>query len=103
MLVNKTYKQNDIITVALLTGQELIAKFVSEDDGSIVIKKPLTLVFGPEGAAFQPYTITGDSDNEVTIRMHTVISVLKTKGEIATAYSGATSGLVVPEKQGLIL
>ena len=103
MLTETKYKANDIVTVALITGQELIGKFVNEDANNIKIKKPLSLIVGPQGAAFQPFTMTGDSDNDVDIRSHTIISVLKARSDVATAYSGATSGLVVPEQQGLIL
>jgi hypothetical protein len=87
----------------LITGQELIGKFVSETDTSVTIKRPLMLVLGPQGAAFQPFTMTGDSDSEVTVRLETIISVLTTRTDVSTAYGSATSGLVVPEKQGLIL
>lgn len=103
MLTETKYKANDIVTVALITGQELIGKFVSENEKEIKVKKPLSLIVGPQGAAFQPFTMTGDSDNEVSVRITTVVSVLKSRSDVATAYSSATSGLVVPEQQGLIL
>lgn len=103
MLTETKYKTNDIVTVALITGQELIGKFVSENDKEIKVKKPLSLIVGPQGAAFQPFTMTGDSDSEVSIRSGTVISILHARSDVATAYSGATSGLVVPDKPGLIV
>ena len=69
---------------------------------TITVKQPLSLVVGPNGqGGFQPFSITGDSDHEVELKNQQIISILKTRKEIATAYSASTSGLVVPES-GLI-
>lgn len=102
MLKEKTYNANDVVSVVLATGQELICKFVSEDMAGVTIKRPLTLVVAPDGNAnFQPFSFTGDSEGEVTVRSSQVIAIMKTRGEIGQAYSAATNGLVVPDT-GLI-
>lgn len=103
MIIEKKFKANDTVTVSLINGQELIGRYVKDDMRAIVVKKPLTLVIGPQGAAFQPFTMTGNSDNEVDILLTAVVSVLPSRSEIATAYGAATSGLVVPESSGLII
>lgn len=102
MLIQKKYSANDIITVALMSGQEVLGKLVKEDDAVITIARPLTIAIGPQGAAFQNFTITGDSEGEVDLRADKIVSVLKTNKETTEAYRAATSGLVVPETQGLI-
>ena len=61
MLKENTYQSGDIVTLYLQTGQEILGKFVSEDTTSTVITKPLTIAMGPKGAAFQTFTVTGDS------------------------------------------
>jgi hypothetical protein len=103
MLIEKKLKEHDIVTVALINGQEVIGRFVAETDTGVSIKKPLTLVISQQGGAFQPFTITGDTDGEMVIRAHSIVSLLKTRYDVATAYTGATSGIVVPESKGLIL
>jgi len=40
MLKENTYKVGDIITLYLQTGQEVLGKFVSEDEDYTVIAKP---------------------------------------------------------------
>ena len=102
MLVEKSYKLNDIVTLALASGQEVLGKLVKEDDSSIVLTRPLTIAFGPQGAAFQPFTMTGDSEGEVSFIKDKVVAILKTNRETTDGYRAATSGLVVPEKGGLI-
>lgn len=102
MLKEKSYNANDIVSVVLATGQELITKFVSEDINGATIRRPLILAVGPDGnASFQPFSFTGDSEGEVTVRSTQVVAIMKSRGEISQAYSAATSGLVVPNS-GLI-
>ena len=97
MLVEKAYKVNDIVTIALASGQEALGKLVKEDDNTIVLTRPLTIAFGPQGAAFQPFTMTGDSEGEVSFMKDKVVAILKTNKETTDGYRQATSGLVVPE------
>ena len=102
MLVKTQYKVNDIITIALISGQEVLGKLVSDTDNAIVITRPLTIAFSQQGAAFQPFTMTGDSEGEVSFMKDKVVAILKTNKETSESYRAATSGLVVPEKGGLI-
>ena len=97
MLVEKAYKVNDIVTIALASGQEALGKLVKEDDKTVVLTRPLTIAFGPQGAAFQPFTMTGDSEGEVSFMKDKVVAILKTNKETTDGYRQATSGLVVPE------
>ncbi len=103
MFTEKKHNANDTVTVSLINGQELIGRYVKEDMYNVIIKKPLTLAIGPQGAAFQPFTMTGNSDAEVSVRLSAVVSILPSRSEISTAYGAATSGLVVPETSGLII
>lgn len=102
MLVDAKYKADDIVTISLISGQEVLGKFVSEDDSNISLARPLTIAMGPQGAAFQPFTITGESSGSVSFRTDKLVAVLKTNSDTVDAYQQATSSLVLPEKGGLI-
>ena len=103
MLKEKTYNSGDIVTVYLQTGQEILGKFVSEDDNSTVIKKPLTVAIGPKGAAFQTFTVTGDSESNVSFKTGKIISVLKTNKATSESYKTATSTILTPDKGKILL
>ena len=103
MLKEKTYDSGDIVTVYLQTGQEILGKFVSEDDSSTVLTKPLTVAIGPKGAAFQTFTVTGDSEKNVSFKTNKIISVLKTNEETSSSYLQATTGLVVAPPGKLVV
>ena len=102
MLKEKTYDSGDIVTLYLQTGQEILGKFVSEDDSSTTITKPLTIAMGPKGAAFQTFTVTGDSEKNVQFKSNKIISILKTRKDTADSYTQATSTIITPGKGGLI-
>ena len=101
MLKEKRYEEGDIVTLVLTGGQELLGKFVSESGDYFIIKKPLTLMYGQK-ISFQPFTVTGDSENEVVLHADKIVSVLQTNKETTKAYTAATSGIIAPEKKGLI-
>ena len=102
MLKEKTYEHGDIVTVYLQTGQEILGKFVSEDDNQTTITKPLTIAMGPKGAMFQTFTVTCDSEYDVHFKSNKIISVLKTRKDTADSYTQATSTIITPDKGGLI-
>ena len=102
MLKEKICEKGDIVTVYLQTGQEILGKLDSEDDNYIVITKPLTIAMGPKGAAFQTFTVTGDSEYDVQFKSNKIISVLKTRKDTAASYTEATSTIITPDKGGLI-
>jgi hypothetical protein len=102
MLKEKTYEKGDIVTVYLQTGQEILGKLDSEDESYVVITKPLTIAMGPKGAAFQTFTVTGDSENNVYFKQEKVITMLKTRKETTDAYTQATSTIITPDKGGIV-
>ena len=102
MLKEKICEKGDIVTVYLQTGQEILGKFVSEDDSFTTIKKPLTIAMGPKGAAFQTFTVTGDSENNVYFKQGKVITMLKTRKDTADSYTEATSTIITSGKGGIL-
>ena len=102
MLKEKICEKGDIVTVYLQTGQEILGKLDSEDDNYIVITKPLTIAMGPKGAAFQTFTVTGDSENNVYFKHGKVITMLKTRKDTADSYTEATSTIITSGKGGIL-
>jgi|TARA_B110000438_G_C15736288_1_gene616488 hypothetical protein len=102
MLKEKICEKGDIVTVYLQTGQEILGKLDSEDDNYIVITKPLTIAMGPKGAAFQTFTVTGDSENNVYFKQGKVITMLKTRKDTADSYTEATSTIITSGKGGIL-
>lgn len=92
MLIQKPLDQGDIVSIKLLTGEEILGRFESITDTEIHVKKPCTLAMGQQGMGIVPWMMT--TQPEVTkLNKATVIAYAPTDKEIALAYTEATSSI----------
>ena len=94
MLIEAPYKQHDVVTIKLKTGEELIAKLTEETSDYVNVKTPLTLVMSPKGLALQQFLFTGDPDKGYKFPKDSIILITKTIKQFADTYSTQTSGIV---------
>jgi hypothetical protein len=102
MLIQKPLSPNDIITVKLITGDELVAKLVSFGQDTICITKPMLMTVGMDEYTgkvqiqMSPYFIlSADQDSNFTIKtMHVIIHQLASD-QAKSGYIQNTSGLKV--------
>ena len=92
MLIQKPLDQGDVVSIKLLTGEEILGRFESITDTEFNIRKPCTLAMGQQGMGIVPWMIT--SQPEVTkLNKATVIAYSPTDKEIARAYTESTSSI----------
>ena len=94
MLIEPAYKVGDVITIKLTSGEELVGKFEADDDKSIKVNKPLTLVASEKGIGLQQFLFTADMGKSYTITHQAITLVHKTRPEFADAYTKQTSNIV---------
>ena len=90
------FKPNDVITVKLVTGEEIIGYFEEMNDKWLSIRKPMTLVAQSTGAALAPFLMTGESmDKNIIVRvnMATTVAVVDTNNYISKEYVRQVSGI----------
>lgn len=92
MLV-QTFKPNDIVTMKLITGEEIITKFVSSDDSSYKVSKPLVLSITQQGPAMTPFLFTAELEGEINIPKTVTIAIAKTEKTTANQYIKGTTGI----------
>jgi hypothetical protein len=92
MLIQKPLDQGDIVSIKLLTGEEVLGRYVSETDTEIHVKKPCTLAMGQNGMGIVPWMMTTQPET-TKLNKHTVIAYAPTDSEIAKAYTEATSSI----------
>lgn len=68
MLINPI-KQNDVVTLVMNNGSEIVGSFESKDsNGNIKLKKPVALTMTETGAGFVPYSVSGETlDNPINL------------------------------------
>jgi len=108
MLIQKPLMPNDIMSIKLTNGDEIVGKFVSQDSHGCVVRQPVIVTIQPTGPnqvglGFMPFAVSTDDDAEVAIPLSAMLTKpLRTKSDIANNYRRATGSLEVP-KAGLLL
>jgi|TARA_B110000503_G_scaffold119713_1_gene181742 hypothetical protein len=95
MIIETPYRANDTITIRTMAGEELVARFVSENATHLVITKPLALQASQQGIGLGPWTFTIDSATNIKLNMHSIVFVHKTEKDMASQYISATTGLTL--------
>ena len=100
MLIETVYKPNDIISVRLQTGEEIIGRFVNQTDTVLSLQKPMTMVIQetPNGPVMGlgTYMVSGSLDASFNVQMSSVQTIAKTESDIAKQYTTSTTGLALP-------
>ena len=95
MLITKGVAVGEVITLKLVTSEELVGKLVEETDAYFVIERPLTLVMSAQGLGLQPWLFTVDANKPAKINKDKVLVVAATLKEMADNYLSGTSGIAL--------
>jgi hypothetical protein len=96
MLLNlkKDFSNGDVVSIKLINGDEIIARFESEDADTITISRPLALTMSGQGLGMIPWVFLGKEDS-ITIRKKNTFFVVASKGEAAKQYTEGTTGIAL--------
>ena len=95
MIIDKGVSINEVVTIKLTSGEELIATLVEERDQFIKVAKPRVLAQGQNGIGMVPYLFTVDPDRSVKLTRATIVVLEPTDKESAAQYTTATTGLII--------
>jgi len=89
-----------VVTLLLISGQEVIGTLVSKDDKQYALKKPRTPMRSEDGKGFalSPIMATVDPNESAIFERHTVACVALTGSQFSQAYQQSTSGIITPAK-----
>lgn len=94
MLINKGYSVGDIISLKLINGDEIIARFEEETTDTITIAKPLALTFAGQGLGMIPWMFLGEKETYTLQKSH-VFATSSTKKDAADQYLQGTTGIAL--------
>lgn len=95
MLIQVPYKEGDVVSIKLSSGEEMVAKLEKETTNSITVTKPLMLVAGEQGMGLAPYMFTVNPDAKIDLRLNNVITIVKTEENASKMYTQQTTGIAV--------
>jgi len=94
MLINKGFSSGDVVSVKLINGDELIARFESETPDEITIVKPLAITIGAQGLGMMPWMFLADKDN-ITLKKNHIFVIAASKKDASDQYMQGTTGIAL--------
>ena len=95
MLISKGVAVGEVVTLKLVTSEELVGKLTEETSEFYVIERPLTLVMSQKGLGLQPWLFTVDPDKPVKVNKDKVLVIAATLKEMSDNYLSGTSGIAL--------
>lgn len=95
MLINKkhSFDSGDILTIKLISGEEIITKFINKDDTYSYVNRPFMLAMTQKGVELVPYLFSSSCESEIPIlHTHAIITV-NTDKQIADRYIELTTNI----------
>lgn len=93
MMIETPYKATDTVTLKTVGGEEIVARFIEEDDKTISLEKPMTIMASQQGIGLGPFTFTINPDARVKINKSAILVLHKTDAEMAKQYVSSTTGI----------
>ena len=94
MLINKGFSTGDVVTMKIVNGDEIIARFDEETTETIKINKPMAVTMGAQGLGMIPWIFLGDADN-VTLKKSHIMAMVPGKKDAADQYMQGTTGIAL--------
>ena len=97
-------KNDDLITLKLVSGEEVIAKFkgMAVSSKYFSIDKALVLMNGPKGLAFGTFFATAEQTEPINISTNKITSIANVNDKIKTEYERIFSTIKTPTKPNII-
>jgi hypothetical protein len=93
MIISTPYKVGETVSIKLTSGEEMVAHLENETATEVIVRKPLMLIAGQNGAAFAPFMFTVDAETKIPIKLANVICIVKTDTDAASAYLQSTTSI----------
>lgn len=99
MLITPKYTINDVVTIKMVGGDEIIGKLVDINKGtdliSYTVNYPHVVMMAQQGFGMMPYVLTAEPKSDIVIDARHVITISKTQSAVMKAYFKQTTGLAV--------
>lgn len=94
MLIKTPLKPGDVVSIKVITGEEIVTKLVSDTNGNLTVSKPFVLALSQEGVGFMPFMLGVDEVSEITLPATAILAHANARKELKDAYIQQTTGIV---------
>jgi|TARA_B100001057_G_scaffold499247_1_gene609158 hypothetical protein len=99
----KEYKPNDLITIKLSNGEELLCKFLSTNEGYVEVEKGLVLMQGPQGIALGTFFSTANPEKAIKIASNNITAIAEINPKLKDQYNNVFSKIKTTAKPNIIV
>lgn len=82
----------EVVSIKLISGEEIIAKLEEETTDYIKVSRPLTVSIGPQGLGMMPFVFLAKTDT-IKLNMNHVMVLAESKKDAADQYIQGTTGI----------
>ena len=97
------YKEKEIVTIKLSSGEEILCKFLSVDAECITVEKGLVLMQGPQGIALGTFFSTADPEKPITIARANITAIAEINPRLKEQYNNVFSKIKTAAKPSIIV
>jgi hypothetical protein len=94
MLLNKPISSGDIVSIKLVNGEEIIARYDTETTTDITINRPLALTLDGDRLGMIPWILLGEKET-ITINKNHFFVMMICKKDAAKQYLEGITGVVI--------
>lgn len=94
LLMKKAIVAGTVVSLKLVNGDEIIARFDEESDQGVKITKPLAITIGAQGLGMIPWMFLGDQDT-FTLKHEHIFAMVVSKKDAADQYMEGTTGIAL--------
>jgi hypothetical protein len=96
MFIETPAKLNDVVTIKMIGGDEIVGRLNDERmDDYIELNKPHIVMMAQQGFGLMPYILTAGPDVKAKIDRRHVITIVKTLDQVAKQYMKQSTGLEI--------
>lgn len=93
MLISKGITSGEVVTIKVVTGEEIVAKYIEETATGHKVSKPMVLSMTQKGMAMMPVLFTVDPDSEILINSTSIVMMTVTDTDFAKQYTTSVTGI----------
>jgi hypothetical protein len=98
----KENKINQIISLKLSSGDEVVGKVTGQTAEGLTLSKPVILAASRDGLAMVPFMMTADPDGDYMFKEGNIMCVANTNQQVSDAYFQSVTGITPVRNSGII-
>ena len=95
MLMQRPIKKGSVVSIKIITGEEIIARFEEEGEEGLVVSKASIVAANPQGGLGLVPWMMSSAPDKITIKNTSIVAYSATVDEIADKFTEATSEIQI--------